>query len=117
MVVLNVHGGVQSKARRQVVVILVASSCALVGLGAVAFRNFPTAVGAVIAATASSRLIDEAPPGGFDAQLSPKMVRSPLDWRLRQLCIEAGIRPSPIIWTRRILFVFAFTVYFASWMV
>jgi hypothetical protein len=50
-------------------------------------------------------LLDWAEPGGFERHLTRSPIRSPADWRVRELGETAGVRVEPYIWARRVLLV------------
>lgn len=90
-------------ARRQLGIIAVVSVLLLAFLAACALRSLVGMTVFAILGGLALGMIDPVPGAGLERHLSQRPIRSPLDWRVRQLGRVVGINVEPWIWTRRLL--------------
>jgi hypothetical protein len=94
-------GGSREWARNQLARILAVSLLGIAFLVECVMKQLVLLSALALAFGFSFALLDWSEPRGFERHLTRSKVRSPADWRVRQLSAIAGISSEPYIWIRR----------------
>jgi hypothetical protein len=93
-------------AQRQLLLISLTSIFFILFLASLALYSLVAATVFALLSGALMQFFDTAKPGGFEGYLMRSPVKSPLDWRVRELGQQANINVEPFIWARRLIFGF-----------
>jgi hypothetical protein len=94
---------------------MVASLCASIALFGFATKQMTPAIAAALLGGLAMQFVDEAEPGGIEGRLTRTKIRSPLDWRVRQLADEASWSAQPLIWGRRVVLAASVLAWGTTW--